>query len=193
MCQSGIKSVETSGPKEPAIIDCLCSPFDDFDAVLVFLRILGNYFRFIFHLRATSFSFESNCSPLSHFKPNYSFSIPVVISISSCWNNNNFMYQGFFVKVNFACYKNSCLWIWNTRVVLEIEESYNEIRLRTAWDSRGMVFWEIGCQIVCCEQTLFIFVWNGKQRKMTEHLSQSEALRVKFIRLQLKRVAETPV
>ena len=84
MCQSGIKSVETSGPKEPAIIDCLCSPFDDFDAVLVFLRILGNYFRFIFHLRATSFSFESNCSPLSHFKPNYSFSIPVVISISSC-------------------------------------------------------------------------------------------------------------
>ena len=40
------------------------------------------------------------------------------------------MYQGVFVKVNFACYKNSCLWIWNTRVVLEIEESYNEI---TAW------------------------------------------------------------
>ena len=53
------------------------------------------------------------------------------------------------------------------------EESYNEIRLRTAWDSRGMVFWEIGCQIVCCEQTLFIFVWNGKQRKMTEHLTQT--------------------
>ena len=77
MCQSGIKSVETSGLKEPVISDWLCSPLDDFDAVLVFLRILGNYFRLIFPSKSYYFQFESNCSPLSHFKPNYSFSTPV--------------------------------------------------------------------------------------------------------------------
>ena len=57
MCQSGIKTVETSGLKEPVISDQLCFPFGDFDAVLVFLRILVNYFRFIFPSKSYYFQF----------------------------------------------------------------------------------------------------------------------------------------